>query len=420
MDPLRPPLYYKENSLTIDGTNIVDLAERFGTPLYVYSAQTIRDAIDEFRRGGDGQSSLFCFAMKSNSNRAILEIMNGEGMGADIVSGGELFRALGAGIPAGRIIYSGVGKTDEEMRMALHAGILLFSVESEQELHTLSQIARSEGISARISIRVNPDIDAGTHPYISTGLRENKFGIMHDQALRLYGVAKGLPSVEPVGIGFHIGSQITGLAAFREAGQLITNLAAEVERIGVKLRYVDVGGGLGITYSDESPPGRGEYVQAMAQAIRRPDLTLIFEPGRSIIGSAGILITRILFIKESGSKRFYICDAAMNDLMRPTLYQAYHAVHAIDPATPEGPIADLVGPICETGDFIARDRGLPEWKRGDLAVIATAGAYGFSMSSNYNSRPRAAEVLMDREGFRLIRRRESYEDIVRLEEIDRQ
>lgn len=416
MDNLRFPLHYSDDELRIENVKLTDLAARYGTPLYVYSAAAIRHAVDEFKKGGDGANLLFCYAVKANSNLSILKLIGDEGFGADIVSGGELFRALKAGIPAGKIVYSGVGKTDREIEAALDAGILLFSIESEEELETVSAIADKRGKTAPISIRINPDIDAGTHPYIATGLKENKFGIFHDRVVALCEKARSLPGVDPIGIGFHIGSQLTGLSAFREAGEKIAGMVREIEEKGITLRYIDVGGGLGITYRDETPPSRGEYVRALVETINRTDLTLIFEPGRSIVGAAGILLSRILFRKESGEKTFYICDAAMNDLIRPTLYEAHHDILPVRRrATEETERVDLVGPVCETGDFLAKERELPVCRRDDLIAIASAGAYGFVMSSNYNSRPRAAEILVDREQAIEIRRRENYDDLVRLE-----
>ena len=411
------PLEYVNGDLFIDGVSIQNLADTYGTPLYVYSSNSILESIDKYKKGAGKTDHLLCFAMKSNSNRAILELMNGEGLGADIVSGGELFRARKAGIPSNRIVFSGVGKTNEEIEMALNENILLFSVESEEELHNLSKICIKNSTQARISIRVNPDVDARTHPYISTGLKENKFGIMHNEIMSLYRKALSLEGILPVGIGFHIGSQLTSLSAFKDAGKIISKLAHEIRSLGINLDFIDVGGGLGITYDDETPPDPEDYVRELTAAIEVPGATIVFEPGRRIIGNAGILITRILFQKDNGSKRFYICDAGMNDLIRPSLYSAFHEILHSKEHIPANHKADLVGPVCETGDFIARDRELPDFKRDDLAVIASAGAYGFSMSSNYNSRPRAAEVLVDGKVHRLIRKRETYEDLVSKENL---
>ena len=293
----------------------------------------------------------------------------------------------------------------------------MFSIESEEELHNLSRIAKTMSKIARISIRVNPDVDASTHPYISTGLRDNKFGVMHDQALNLYGAARKLEFIDPVGIGFHIGSQLSSLDAFAQAGSIIKNLALKLIEMGFKLRYIDVGGGLGISYDGQILPTAGDYVRNLIQAINIPEITIIFEPGRSIVGNSGILVTRILYTKKNAEKQFYICDAGMNDLLRPSLYQAFHEILHTDESAESGPEADLVGPVCESGDFLAKNRKMPLFKRGDLAVVASAGAYSFSMSSNYNSRPRPAEVLVEGNSFRLIRKRESYMDLIGGEEI---
>ena len=410
------PLEYKNGTLHIDGINVKEITDKYGTPVYIYSANSIRSSIQKFKKGADQSRHLFCFAMKSNSNGAILSLINKEGLGADIVSGGELYRAMRAGITPDKIVFSGVGKTDKEIEEALIADILLFSVESEEELYNLSRLAVKFKRKARISIRVNPDVDASTHPYISTGLKENKFGVMHDQVLNLYNIAGKLENIEPAGIGFHIGSQLNSLNAFSEAGSVIKALAEELIQKKFNIRYIDAGGGLGISYDGQIIPAQDEYVKNLIRAINIPEITIIFEPGRSIVGNSGILVSRILYTKKNGDKNFYICDAGMNDLLRPSLYQAYHEIlHTDESATMAGE-ADLVGPVCESGDFLAKDRKMPLFKRGDLAVVASAGAYSFSMSSNYNSRPRPPEVLIDNNTFHLIRKRESYEDLVAGEE----
>ncbi len=418
--PTDIPLNYRDGALHFDELAVEALAREFGTPLYVYSAAAIRARLAEFAAGAGSRKHLVCYAVKANSNLGILKLVADTGAGADIVSGGELFRCLRAGIPADRIVFSGVGKSDQEIREALAAGILMFSVESGEELRRTSELAVAANRTAHVSIRVNPDVDAKTHPYISTGLKENKFGVPHGEILALYDLAMELPGVEPRGIGFHIGSQLLGLDGYRDAAGRVRGLAAELRKRGVKLEHLDVGGGLGITYNDERPPSIEDYVRTMFEALPETefgDLRIVFEPGRSIVGNAGALITRVLYRKSNEGKRFHIIDAAMNDLIRPALYSAYHEVWPAveERRTASGP-ADLVGPICETGDFLVRDRELPDFEQGDLVALASAGAYGFVMASNYNSRPRAAEVLVDQGLPKLIRRRESYEDLIRGEE----
>ena len=404
---------FKNETLLFDGISLAEAAERFGTPTYMYSGAFMRGRLHDLVSGLRDRRHLICYATKANSNIHLMRLLGVEGAGADIVSGGELFRAIRAGIAPERIVFSGVGKTRREMHEALQAGILLFIVESEMELDVLSEEAQSLGTRARVSIRVNPDIDPKTHPYISTGLRENKFGIPHKDAPGLFRKALALKGIEPIGIGAHIGSQLTDLAPFRDSARLLSELAREVRALGVPLQYVDMGGGLGIRYSVEEPPSAAEYADILLGHLDIPDTTLILEPGRSLVGSAGILLTKILYRKPGPAKEFLVCDAAMNDLIRPALYQAHHDVLAVRESA-QGKLvrADLVGPVCETGDFLARGRELPDLEPGDLAVLASTGAYGFSMSSNYNSRPRAAEVLVDQGEMRLIRRRETYDDLV--------
>ncbi len=406
-------LSYENGVMLFDGFSLADAARHFGTPTYLYSASDILGRLEALRSGLSGVAHLICYAVKANSNIHILRMLSEAGAGADIVSGGELYRAGQAGVPHDRIVFSGVGKTRAEMRSALRAGILLFIVESEPELEALSAEAVAMGRSAPVSIRVNPNIDPKTHPYISTGLRENKFGIPQEDALRLFRRALELPGIEPVGLGSHIGSQLTDLTPFREAARLLSGLAREVRALGVPLRFVDVGGGLGIRYSQETPPSTQDYVRALRESLDVPGCTIILEPGRSLVGNAGILLTEILYRKPGPEKSFVVCDAAMNDLLRPALYQAHHDVLPVrESALARTDRADLVGPVCESGDFLARNRELPEFAAGDLAVLASAGAYGFTMSSNYNSRPRAAEVLVENGRARLIRRRETFADLV--------
>ena len=402
----------------MDGVPFEELAREFGTPLYVYSADAIRKTLSEFRQGAGDRSFLVCYAVKANSNLAVLNLVREAGGGADIVSGGELFRARKAGVPTNRIVFSGVGKTEPEIREAIRADILLFIVESEGELRQLSRIAADMNKTARISIRVNPDVDAGTHPYISTGMKENKFGISHKDIPKMYKLALSLKGIEPVAIGCHIGSQLTDLAPFRDALKILKSLALEIKELGVKLRYIDVGGGLGISYNDETPPSTEEYVRMIMSEIDLPEITVIFEPGRSMVGNAGVLLTRVLYEKVNEGKQFFICDAAMNDLIRPALYQAHHEVLPVAEKTAMTKNeADLVGPVCETADFLAKSRILPDFNPDDLAVLSSAGAYSFVMSSNYNSRPRAAEILLDKGQAKLVRKRESYEDLIRGETV---
>ncbi|MEQ9362709.1 MAG: diaminopimelate decarboxylase [Leptospirales bacterium] len=421
--PGGPLAYNAAGRLEFDGVPVARLAQEFGTPLFVYSARHIHERLAEFRAGVGGRKHLICYAIKANSNLALLRLMHGAGIGADIVSGGELFRSLKAGIPADRIVFAGVGKSAAEIDEALTAGIHMFSVESEAELREISRIAAANGRQARISIRVNPDVDAATHPYISTGLKENKFGVSHEDVLALYELVRELPGVVSRGIGFHIGSQLLGLDAYRDAAARVRGLLEELRRRGFSIDHLDVGGGLGIQYENEEPPGVAEYARTMFEAFPEadfPDLTLVFEPGRSLVGNAGVLLTRVLYAKGNAAKHFEIVDAAMNDLIRPALYSAFHQLwpdhQARLNATRE---ADLVGPICESGDFLVRGRRLPVLEQGDVVALASAGAYGFVMSSNYNSRPRAAEVLVESDpaggapAARVIRERETYDDLIR-------
>ncbi|MCB1326846.1 MAG: diaminopimelate decarboxylase [Spirochaetales bacterium] len=412
------PLEYRSGALFFDGFSLESLAENHGTPLYVYSAGAVRSRLAAYRAGIGQRRHQICYAMKANGNLGLLGVLARENCGVDIVSGGELFRALRAGISPERIVFSGVGKSATEMVEGLENEIHLFVVESGAELHLLSQVASARGQVARVSVRVNPDVDAGTHPYIATGLRENKFGIDHEEVLATYRLIQELPGLEARGIGFHIGSQLTDLDGFREAARRIRDLI-EALRVdpGVVLSHVDVGGGLGIRYASEEPPSPEDYARLLCEELPYPEMTLVFEPGRNLVGNAGILISRILFRKQNGAKVFFIADAAMNDLIRPSLYGAYHEIWPAIRERMVHPIsgADLVGPVCESGDFLARDRELPDLQAGDLVALASAGAYGFVMSSNYNARLRPAEVLIDGGEARLVRARESYDDLVRLE-----
>ncbi|MFP5460297.1 MAG: diaminopimelate decarboxylase [Gammaproteobacteria bacterium] len=408
----------RNGRLHAEGVALTEIAERFGTPVYVYSRAAIEQAFGEFARAAAGRKVLVCYAMKANSNLAILDLLARAGAGFDIVSGGELRRALAAGADASKVVFSGVGKSADEIRFALEAGVRCFNVESASELRRLSAIATACGRRAPVSLRVNPDVDAGTHPYISTGLRENKFGIAHDAAIAVYQEAAALPGIEVTGIDCHIGSQITELAPFVAALDRIIDLAGQLAAQGIALRHLDLGGGLGIDYDGELPPSRQALLEAVfaridaSPAVR--GLEVMFEFGRSIVGNAGLLLTRVEYLKSNDTRNFAVVDAAMNDLMRPALYEAFHR---IVPAVARQGTAlrwDVVGPVCESGDWLGRDRELAV-EEGDLLAVLSAGAYGMAMSSNYNTRPRAAEVMVDRGQAHLIRERESVESLYALE-----
>jgi diaminopimelate decarboxylase len=355
--------------------------------------------------------------VKANSNVALLRIFVNLGAGMDVVSGGELFRALKSGVDPKKVVFSGVGKTEEEIEYGLNSGILMFNVESPQEMSRIDEIAGGMGTRAPVAIRVNPDIDPKTHPYISTGLRENKFGIDFNRSMEEYIFAKGLPNIEIIGVDCHIGSQLIEIQPFVEALRRLKELVNTLKQRGIGIQYLDLGGGLGITYKDEVPPHPTEYAEAIVEEVSELDHTLIFEPGRVIVGNAGILVSRVLYTKETGEKNFVIVDAGMNDLIRPSLYGSFQGILPVSEEEGEEIVADVVGPICESGDFMAKNRRMPKFKPGDLVAVMSAGAYGFSMSSNYNSRPRVCEVLAKGGDFRLIRERETYDDLIRGEKI---
>ncbi|MFP4214056.1 MAG: diaminopimelate decarboxylase [Desulfohalobiaceae bacterium] len=406
----------QQGELWAEGVTVQDLARKYGTPLYVYSSATLHRHFQAFDSAFQDLSHLTCFSAKCNSNLSILSYLHSLGAGADIVSGGELYRCLSAGIEPEKIVFSGVGKQAIELQQALEADILMFNVESEQELELLHQVAKDKGQQARISLRINPDVDPGTHPYISTGLQKNKFGIPRQQALELYKRSKDMPWIQAVGIDCHIGSQLTEVSPFLEALERLLDLYRQLRDLGLEIRYLDLGGGLGIPYAEEDPPHPTELGQALSRVLQEyQDLTLILEPGRVIAGNAGILVTRSLFTKQSPLKNFVVVDAAMNDLIRPSLYGAYHRISEVVPQGREEQTVDVVGPICETGDFLAQERCLPRVEKDELLAVFSAGAYAFSMASQYNSRPRAAEVLVNGDQARLIRARESYQDLVALE-----
>ncbi len=410
--------FYKEGELYCEQVPVRKIVEKTGTPVYCYSRSHLEKRFHAFDSSFGSRPHLVCFAVKANSNLAVLNSLAQLGAGADIVSGGELFRAIKAGIPAGRIVYSGVGKTRDEMAYALKEGILMFNIESLEELDVLEGTASTEGKMAAVAIRVNPDVDPKTHPYISTGLKKNKFGLSIEQAMEAYQKASRSSWLKVSGVAFHIGSQILETDPFINAFGKIKDLLGRLESMGIHLSYVDLGGGLGISYHDENPPGPGEYVSSVLEMSLGLEQAIIMEPGRAICGNSGILVTRLLYTKKNSLKTFYVVDAAMNDLGRPSLYDAYHDIRPITRKPEEGLVnVDVVGPICETGDFLARDRKLPVMSRGELLAVMSAGAYGFTMSSNYNSRPRAAEVMVRGGRFEIIRERETYEDLIRGEKI---
>ena len=404
------------NELYAEELKVRDLADEFGTPVYIYSTATLKRHYQAFDSAFQGLNHLTCFSVKCNSNLGVLELLRDQGAGADIVSGGELYRALKAGMDPRKIVFSGVGKQRHEIREALEAGILMFNVESLQELHLVNATAKAMQRIAPVSLRINPDVDPQTHPYISTGLKKNKFGISMDAALDLFRQARDLSHIDPIGIDCHIGSQLTEIAPFLEALDRLKRLSTRLQDEGIPLHYLDLGGGLGITYAEEEPPHPSEFGRALSDALLDIGVTLILEPGRVIAGNAGILVTRVLYTKETELKHFAVVDAAMNDLIRPALYDAHHRISEVAPRGRPERVMDVVGPICETGDFLARDRALPAVQAGELLAIFSAGAYGFAMASQYNSRCRAAEVLVDGDQARCIRKRETYQDLVALED----
>ena len=401
----------KNGVLYAEGRDIPSLAQEYGTPLYIYSAATFRRHFRAFDSAFSGLEHLTCYSVKANSNLSVLRLLAAEGAGMDIVSGGELYRAVKAGVAPEKIVYSGVGKTAAEIQEALETGILMFNVESLAELEKINEVAGKMGKKARISFRINPDVDPKTHPYISTGMEKNKFGLHMDHALAAYTRARDLRYVDPIGIDCHIGSQLTTIEPFMEALEKLLAFYEKLEALGIDIRFLDLGGGLGITYNEEEPPHPSEFGKALTDKLKHLPLTVILEPGRVIAGNAGILVTRVLYTKQTPKKNFVIVDGAMNDLVRPSLYGSYHRIAPVsgggDPMD-----VDVVGPICESGDFLARDRVLPAVKQDDLLAVFSAGAYGFTMSSNYNTRRRAAELLVDGDSVTLARKRESYEDIL--------
>jgi diaminopimelate decarboxylase len=403
------------SALLCDGVSLQEAAARFGTPLYVYSQAAIVDAYREYDRAFTSVPHRIHYALKANSNLALLRILAGLGAGADIVSGLEMEAALKAGFPPESIVFAGVGKTEAELVLGVERGIRVFNVESEEEISRLSEVARSRQRTARVSLRVNPDIDPRSHPYISTGLRENKFGVDIAKAPAILRRARDRPGIAVVGLQCHIGSQITDLDPLAEAAREVAALSRELLGEGFPLETVDLGGGLGVDYEGGGGPGAAALAARVLPELAGLPLTLLLEPGRSLVAGAGALLTRVLYLKENRGKRFVIVDAAMNDLLRPALYGAHHRIEPVVSGEGAPQMVDVVGPVCETGDFLARDRELPPLAVGDLLAVRDAGAYGFCMSSNYNLRPRAAEVLVADGGLRLIRRRETFEDLIRTE-----
>lgn len=408
---------YRNEQLYAEDVPLADLAERVGTPFYVYSARTLRRHYRVFDEAFAGTDHLVCYAMKALSNLSILKLFASMGAGFDIVSVGELMRCLRVGADPRKIVFSGVGKTDEEIAAALEAGILMINVESRPELHRVAAVAGKMKRRAPVSLRVNPDLDPGTHPHISTGHRDSKFGVPLSQVEDYYAEARTLANLEIVGLSTHIGSQITEMAPFAEAGRKVASIVGRLRAEGIALKYLDLGGGLGIPYQERLPPP-SEYAAAILKPIAGLGLKIITEPGRVMVGNAGVLVTRVLYNKETDVKRFVVIDGAMNDLIRPVLYEAYHEIVAVDRRKPGKTVTvDVVGPVCESGDFFAREREMPLPQPGELLAVMSAGAYGFVMASNYNSRPRAPEILVDGGDVHLIRERESFEDLVRGEHI---
>ena len=411
--PGAPHLTRHGDELLLDGHSLHALAQTYGTPLYVYSRSAMLDALASYQRALQGRPHLICYAMKANSNLAVLQTFAQAGCGFDIVSGGELARVLAAGGRAERIVFSGVGKTRAEMAQALRVGVRCFNVESVGELEVLSHVAQAESRRAAVSLRVNPDVDAGTHPYISTGLKGNKFGIAHEQALAAYQHAARLPGIDVVGIDCHIGSQITQFEPYLDALDRLLDLVEAVEAVGIKLTHIDLGGGLGITYTDETPPSAQDLVSRMLarmDARGHGHREVLLEPGRSLVGNAGVMLTEVLYLKPGESKNFCIVDAAMNDLMRPALYQAWMGIEPVRLRAGASTTWQVVGPVCESGDWLGHDRPL-NLAPGDVLAVLSAGAYAMAMASNYNTRARGAEVLLDGEHVQLIRDRENVAEL---------
>jgi diaminopimelate decarboxylase len=409
--------HYKEGRLWCEEVSVTDIARDVGTPFYLYSHRTLRHHFRVFDEAFAEVPHMICFSVKSNSNIAVLRIFINEGGGMDIVSGGELYRALQAGVDTQKVVYSGVGKRVDEIEYALKSDILMFNVESSQELHVINTCAEKLGKTAGIALRVNPDVDPETHPHISTGLKENKFGIDIGRSREEYRRAKKLANIDIKGVSCHIGSQVTKLSPFTDTLERLKKLIKFLREDDIEIRYVDLGGGLGITYDQEEVPHPSEYAMAIIDAAKDINCTFIFEPGRVIVGNAGIMVTEVLYTKSNMGKNFIIIDAGMNDLIRPSLYDSYHQIQPVIRKERDEIVADVVGPICESGDYLAKERKIFRFERGELMAVMSAGAYGFSMSSNYNSRGRIPEVLVNDDRFFIIRKREAYNDLIRGEEL---
>ena len=415
MDRSLPPFFsYRDDRLWIEDVALEQVAERFGTPCYVYSRAALTTAFQSFDKAFGARPHLICYAAKANSNLAILNLFARLGSGFDIVSGGELARVLAAGGDPRKVVFSGVGKSADEIRQGLEAGIMCFNVESADELRRLSAMAAAAGETAAVSLRVNPDVDPQTHPYISTGLKNIKFGVPFDDALSLYREAARLPGIRVAGIDCHIGSQITEIPPFLDALAKILGLVDHLAAEGIEIHHLDLGGGLGIRYQDEEPPAPAQYIGALLEALARRPQQILLEPGRALVGNAGILLTKVEYLKHGSERNFAIVDAAMNDLVRPALYEAWHDIRAVRPRAGATRRYDVVGPVCETGDFLGHDRALAV-EPNDLLAVMSAGAYGMAMSSNYNTRPRVPEVMVDGSSLHLIRAREEVSQLFALE-----
>ena len=409
--------HYKNNELFAEDVTIRDIVAAVGSPVYVYSHATLTRHFKSFDDAFAAMPHTICYSMKANSTQSVLRTFINLGGGVDIVSGGELYRALKAGVDPQKVVYSGVGKKDDEIEYALNTGILMFNVESEQELTRISEIASRMGKTAGIAIRVNPDVDPGTHPYITTGLKNAKFGITIDRAMEEYTRATTLPGIDVIGIDMHIGSQLTKVNPFVDSIEKLKVMIAKLRGQGIDLKYFDCGGGLGIQYNAEEPPLPADYGKEIVAATKDLGMHLVFEPGRNMVGNAGILVAKTLYTKARDEKNFIMIDAGMNDLARPALYDSYHGVQAVTKDQDGMIVADIVGPICESGDFLAKGREVPMFKQDDLVAFMSAGAYGFAMSSSYNSRPRVAEVMVKGNTFEVIRERETIEDLIKGERI---
>ena len=409
--------HYKNNELYAEDVALKNIVAQVGSPVYVYSHATLTRHFKAFDDAFASMPHTICYSVKANSTQSVLKTFINLGGGVDIVSGGELYRALKAGVDPQKVVYSGVGKTDDEIEYALNTGILMFNVESEQELTRISEIASRMGKKAGIAIRVNPDVDPGTHPYITTGLKNAKFGITIERALEEYTRAKSLPGIDVIGIDMHIGSQLTKVNPFVDSIDKLKVMIGKLRSQGIGLKYFDCGGGLGIQYNAEEPPLPSDYGREIVAATKDLGMHLVFEPGRNIVGNAGILVARCLYTKARDEKNFIMIDAGMNDLARPALYGSFHGVQPVVADQDGMIVADIVGPICESGDFLVKDREVPMFRKGDLMAFMSAGAYGFAMSSSYNSRPRVAEVMVKGDTFEVIRDRETWDDLIRGERV---